>query len=103
MFIDARDAKYFDAAQMKAQLGRNKGFDPLGIVMVDDRNLADVVLEIGYNFAWDFPFALKHQNSSMVIVAGKGVGPLSGIAGAASVASQFVKVMKPYRQPAKKK
>ena len=103
MFIDAHEAKFFDAAQIKAELGRNKGFEPLGIVIVDDRNLADTVLEIGYNFAWDFPFALKHQNSSMVIASGKGVGPFSGIAGAASVANQLVKTLKPHRKVPKKK
>ena len=103
MFVDARNAKYFDAAQLKAQLGRNKDFAKLGITIVEDRNLADTVLEVNYTFAWDYPFVLKHQNSSMVLLSGKGVGPMSGIVGAASVASQFSKVTKPFRQAAQKK
>ena len=103
MFVDARNAKYFDAAQLKAQLGRNKDFAKLGITIVEDRNLADTVLEVNYTFAWDYPFVLKHQNSSMVLVSGKGFGPLSGIAGAANVTSEFSKVTKPFRQTAQKK
>ncbi len=103
MFIDAREAKYFDAAQLRAQLGRNKDFAKLDITIVEDRNLADTVLEVGYTFAWDYPFTLKHQNSSIVLLSGKGVGPMSGIAGAANVASQFSKATKPFRQSAQKK
>jgi len=64
---------------------------------VDDRKVADTVLEVGYTFAWDFPFELKHQNTTIVLLSGKGVGPFSGVAGAANVASEFVKIAKPYR------
>lgn len=103
MFVDARDAKYFEAAQLKAQFGRNKDFAKLGITIVDDRSLADTVLEVSYTFAWDFPFVLKHQNSSMVLLSGKGVGPMSGVLGASDVAKQFSKTAKPFRQPAQQK
>lgn len=85
MFVDARNARYFDAAQLKAQFGRNKDFAKLGIAIMDDRSLADGVLEVSYTFAWDFPFVLKHQNSSMILLSGKGVGPMSGVLGAADV------------------
>jgi hypothetical protein len=70
---------------------------------VDDRKVADTVLDVGYTFAWDFPFELKHQNTTIVLLSGKGVGPFSGVAGAASVASEFVKIAKPYRNSADKK
>ncbi len=100
MYVEARRAQYFGSDQLKAALGRNKDFAALNIRMVNDRQIADVVLEVGYTFAWDFPFELKHQNSSTVLVSGKGVGPFSGPAGAASVASEFVKLMKPWRTAA---
>ena len=84
---------------MKAALGRNKDFGALNVTIVDDRSLADVVLEVGYTFAWDYPFTLKHQDTSIVLVSGKGAGPFSGPAGAASVAKELAKLLKPYRAP----
>jgi hypothetical protein len=97
MCVDARDAKFFGADQMKAALGRNADFVALNIMIVDDRSQADVILEVGYTFAWDYPFSLKHQNTSIVLVSGKGSGPFSGPAGAASVARELAKLLKPYR------
>ncbi len=97
MYVDARKAKYFGSDQMKAALGRNRGFKALNIRIVDDPKVADTVLTVGYTFAWDFPFELKHQNTSIVLLSGKGVGPFSGPLGAASVATEFVKAAKPYR------
>ena len=103
MYVEARGAHYFGSDQLKAALGRNKDFEKLNIRIVDDRKVADTVLEVGYTFAWDFPFELKHQNTTIVLLAGKGVGPFSGVAGAASVASEFVKLAKPYRVASEKK
>ncbi len=97
MFVDARKAQYFRSDQMKAALARNKDFAALDIRIVDDPKVADTVLEVGYTFAWEYPFELRHQNTSIVLLAGKGSGPFSGPAGAASVASQFVKIAKPWR------
>jgi hypothetical protein len=73
---------------------------------VDDPAVADVVLDVGYTFAWDYPFSLKHQNTSVVLLSGKGSGPFSGPRGATSVAGELVKLLKPYRvapQPGTKK
>ena len=97
MLVNASDARYFKTDQMKGALGRNKDFVALKISIVDDPSVADVVLDVGYTFAWDFPFALKHQNTSVVLVSGKGTGPFSGPKGAASVASELAKALKPYR------
>jgi len=97
MFVDASGATYFGNAQMKAALGKNKGFAPLKITIVEDRLLADVVLKVNYTFAWDYPFTLTHQNTSMVLLTGKGSGPFSGPKGASSVASELVKALRPYR------
>lgn len=71
----------------------------MNVVLVDDRNVADVILQVGYTFAWDFPFTLKYQNSSVVLLSGKGTGPFSGPAGAKSVAAELAKALKPYRLP----
>jgi hypothetical protein len=104
MYVDCHGATYFGSDQMKAALVRNNDFAALNIRIVDDPKVADTVLVVGYTFAWDFPFELKHQNTSLMLLAGKGSGPFSGPAGAASVASQFVKLAKPYRvAPAKQK
>jgi hypothetical protein len=54
---------------------------------VDDRAVADVVLDVDYTFAWDSPFTLKHQNTSMVLLSGKGSGSFYGPKEASSVAS----------------
>lgn len=97
MYVDARKATWFGDTQMKAALGRNKEFTAMRISLVDDSNLADVVLEVAYTFAWDYPFSLKHQNTSIVLLSGKGAGPFSGPAGAASVARELAKLLKPYR------
>ena len=97
MFVDASGATYFGNSQMKAALARNKGFPALNIAIVEDRAVADVVLDVDYTFAWDYPFTLKHQNTSVVLLSGKGSGPFSGPKGASSVASQLVKALKTYR------
>ena len=97
VYVDARRAKYFKADQMKAALGRNKEFAKLNIRIVDDIKLADTVLDVGYTFAWDYPFELRHQNTTTVLVSGKGLGPFSGVVGAASVAEELTKALRPYR------
>jgi hypothetical protein len=94
MWVDARQAQYFGTDQMKAALGDNKEFRKLNIHMVDDPRVADVVLKVSYTFAWDYPFELRHQNTTMVLVAGKGEGPFSGPLGAADVAREFVNAVK---------
>ena len=96
LHVDTRKATWFDDTQMKAALGKNKEFIAMRIAVVDDPNLADVVLEVGYTFMWDYPFTLKHQNTSIVLVAGKGAA-IGGAAGAGSVANELAKLLKPYR------
>jgi len=103
MYVDARGAEFFGSDQMKAALGRNQDFARLNIRMVDDPRVADVVLVVSYTFAWDYPFTLRHQNTTVVLLAGKGEGPFSGPLGAASVAGRFVKLMKPHRVVPEKK
>jgi hypothetical protein len=102
MYVDARDAQYFGSDQMKAALGKNEDFRKLNIHIVEDAHVADTVLTVSYTFAWDYPFALRHQNTTMVLVSGKGEGPFSGPLGAADVARQFVNAVKQWREEKKK-
>jgi len=97
MLVDASKASLFGSDQMESALHEHKKFAALNITVVDDRAVADVILEVGYTFAWDYPFSLKHQNTSVVLVSGKGTGPFSGPRGATSVASELVKLLTPYR------
>ena len=92
ILVDATKARYFDSAQMRAALGRHKDFAALNVSIVEDAAVADAVLEVDYTFAWDFPFSLRHQNTSVVLVSGKGTGPFSGPRGATSVANELVKL-----------
>jgi hypothetical protein len=98
MYIDASEAKYFGSDLIKAALGRNKDFQKLNIHIVDDPRVADAVLKITYSFAWDFPFELRHQNTTLVLLSGKGEGPLYGPLGATDAARQFVNAAKPWRE-----
>ena len=97
MLVDASRATYFGTAQMKAALGKNKTFQSMRIAIVDDQAVADVVLKVNYTFAWDYPFSLTHQNTSVVLLSGKGSGPFSGPKGATSVANELAKALKRYR------
>ncbi len=74
MYVDGKGASFFGADQIKANLVRNSGFSALHIDIVDDPKVADTVLVVGYTFPFDFPFELKYQNTSMVLLGGKGVG-----------------------------
>jgi hypothetical protein len=98
MYVDARNARYFGSDQLKAALGKNKDFEKLNVRIVDDPRVADAVLKVGYTFAWDYPFELRHQNTTIVLLAGKGEGPFSGPLGAANVARNFVNAAKSWRE-----
>ena len=99
MYVETKGIDVFDANHMKAALLKNGDFAKLNIHIVDDRRVADTVLTVSYTFAWDFPFQLRHQNTTMVLLAGKGEGPFSGPLGAADVARVFTKLAKPWRTP----
>jgi hypothetical protein len=103
MYVETRNIEFFDAHQMKAALHDNPDFAKLNIHIVDDRRVADVVLVVSYTFAWDYPFELRHQNTTMVLLAGKGEGPFSGPLGAADVAREFVDLAKPWRTAGEQK
>lgn len=97
MFVQTRNIEFFKSDQMKAALLSNPDFRKLNISLVDDPRAADTVLVVSYTFAWDYPFELRHQNTTEVLLGGKGEGPFSGPLGAADVARQFVNLAKPWR------
>jgi len=97
MYVLAQKTRFFSSNDLGAALAQNKDFTSLHIQIVDDPKAADVVLDVTYTPAWDYPFELKHQSTSMVLLAGKGTGPFSGPVGATSVAKELVKLAKPYR------
>lgn len=97
MCVDAGQAAFFGNEQLKAALVKNPEFSAMGIVLVDDKSLADTVLTVGFTLLWDYPFSLQHQNTSITLLAGKGSGPFSGPAGATSVAKELAKLLRPYR------
>lgn len=97
MYVETRNNDFFDAARMKAALHDNPDFAGLNIRIVDDRRVADAVLTVSYTFAWDFPFQLRHQNTTIILLAGTGEGPFSGPLGATDVARVFVDLAKPWR------
>lgn len=99
LYINTDRTQHFGSEQLKVAFANNKDFPALGLRIVENPKLADVILKVGYTFAWDFPFELLHQNTSLMLIAGKGTGPFSGPAGATSVAREFVKLMKPFRTP----
>jgi hypothetical protein len=101
MYVDSSEAKFFSDDDMKAAFGRNKEFEKLKIRIVDDPRVADAVFKISYTFAWDYPFELRHQNTTIVLLSGKGEGPMYGPLGAVDVARQFVKAAKPWREEKK--
>jgi hypothetical protein len=103
MYVETKDIDFFGSDQMKSALHGNPDFEKLNIHIVDDRRVADVVLVVSYTFAWDYPFELRHQNTTVVLLAGKGEGPLSGPLGADDVARVFVELATPWRNQREKK
>lgn len=99
MYIQLEDIDIFGPSLIAAELGKNPEFRKMNIHIVEDPRVADTVLEVSYNFAWDYPFKLRHQNTTTVLLAGKGEGPFSGPLGAWDVARQFVNAAKKWRTP----
>jgi hypothetical protein len=97
MYIETRDITLFKPSLVTAELEKNPEFRKLNIHIVQDPRVADTVLTVSYNFAWDYPFELRHQNTTTILLAGKGEGPFSGPLGAWDVARQFTNAAKKWR------
>lgn len=97
MYIETRGIDLFGPELISAELKKNEEFNKMHIDIVQDRKVADTVLSVSYNFAWDYPFVLRHQNTTTVLLGGKGEGPFSGPLGAWDVAHQFVKAARKWR------
>ena len=97
MYIETRGIALFGPELISAELKKNEEFNKMHIEIVQDRKVADTVLAVSYNFAWDYPFVLRHQNTTTVLLGGKGEGPFSGPLGAWDVARQFVNAARKWR------
>jgi hypothetical protein len=99
MYVETSGIDLFGPELISAELKKNEEFNKMHVEIVQDRKVADTVLTVSYNFAWDYPFVLRHQNTTTVLLGGKGEGPFSGPLGAWDVARQFVKAAKKWRTP----
>jgi hypothetical protein len=97
MYVETSGIDLFGPELISAELKENEEFNKMHIEIVQDRKVADTVLTVSYNFAWDYPFVLRHQNTTTVLLGGKGEGPFSGPLGAWDVARQFVKAARKWR------
>jgi hypothetical protein len=97
MYVETRGIDLFGPELISAELKKNEDFNKMHIEIVQDRKVADTVLSVSYNFAWDYPFVLRHQNTTTVLLGGKGEGPFSGPLGAWDVARQFVNAARKWR------
>ena len=97
MYIEIHGIDLFGPELISAELKKNADFNKMHIDIVQDRKVADTVLSVSYNFAWDYPFVLRHQNTTTVLLGGKGEGPFSGPLGAWDVARQFVNAARKWR------
>ena len=66
------------------------------LATVEDKSIADAVLEVNYTFAWDYPFALTSQG--VLLASGKGYGPFSVALGATDVAKKLTALLRSGRQ-----
>ena len=82
--------------EVQRALMQNGDFRALGISVVDERTIADAVLDVNYTFAWDYPFTLTSQG--VLLASGKGYGPFSVALGATDVAKKLTALLKSGRQ-----
>ncbi len=72
MYIDASRAQYFGSDQLKAALSRNKDFAKLNIRIVDDRKVADTVLDVKYTLRLSVRTEAPEHNHRVVSGQGRG-------------------------------
>ncbi len=71
IYIDSY-SNIFKPVQLMNELKKRHEFSDWNISFVDDREVADLILEIHHVvLTWEFPFLIKHQRTGLVIVAGK--------------------------------
>lgn len=62
----------FKSVQLLNELRKKKEFTDWNLSLVDEREVADLILEIEHvPLTWEFPFSIRHQRTGVVITAGK--------------------------------
>jgi hypothetical protein len=62
----------FKPVQLLNELKKRQEFTDWNLSFVDEREVADLVLEIEHvPLTWEFPFSIKHQRTGIVIAVGK--------------------------------
>lgn len=80
----------FKSVQLLNELKKKQEFTNWNLSFVDDREVADLILEVEHiPLTWEFPFSIRHQRTGVVIAAGK-VYAWGGGDGAPLMASRVV-------------
>ncbi len=62
----------FKSVQLLNELRKRQEFTNWNLSLVDEREVADLILEIEHvPLTWEFPFSIRHQRTGVVITAGK--------------------------------
>lgn len=62
----------FKSVQLRNELQKRREFADWNLGFVDEREVADLILEIEHiPLTWEFPFTIKHQRTGVVITTGK--------------------------------
>lgn len=95
---------WMDSVLLEHELYKRPEFQQWGLVLVKDPRLADFTIEVRVPpFTWDYEYTVTHQNSSMMVVAGK-VHAFTGLDAAPTIAKDFMnQIQKTNRPPAKSK
>ncbi len=90
---------WFTPAALERELARQKDYGSLGLVLVSDRRVADLVITVDRPlFTYAFTFTVTDAKTSALVDAGK-VTAIDGNAAAGRIAGQLVDNWKKLRKP----
>ncbi len=91
----------FKSVQLVNELRKKRELTDWGLSLVDEREVADLILEIEHvPLTWEFNFSVRHQRTGVIVTAGK-VYAWGGGDGASLMASRVVERLTKLRAPAK--
>ena len=90
---------YFTPAALEKELAKQKGFESLGMMVVTDNRLADLLITVDRPlFTYTFTYTVADSKTSIVLDSGK-VTAIDGNAAAGKIAKQLVTNWGKVRQP----
>ena len=99
LIIDSR-SMYFTPDSLEKALASQKGFEGLGLMIVKDRRVADLLITVDRPlFTYTFTYSVTDQRTSVVLDSGK-VTAIDGGAAATRIAKQLVTKWQKVRSPA---